>query len=110
MAKDLAIVLNNGSLNSAVATAMAAQKYRPLMVFAEVEQGAGSRARAAYDQQVAHFKPYREHTLRLTEALQKEGKVFELMIYPGKAHGISGKPAQLHVYKTITTFFEDKLR
>jgi dipeptidyl-peptidase 4 len=49
-----------------------------------------------------------EHTLRLTEALQKEGKVFELMIYPGKAHGISGKPAQLHVYRTITTFFETK--
>jgi dipeptidyl-peptidase-4 len=51
-----------------------------------------------------------EHTLRLTEALQKEGKLFELMIYPGKAHGISGKPAQLHVYKNITTFFEEKLR
>jgi len=65
MAKDLAIVLNNGSLNSAVATAMAAQKYRPLLVFAEVAQGAGSRARAAYDQQVAHFKPYREHTVAM---------------------------------------------
>lgn len=51
-----------------------------------------------------------EHTLRLTEALQKEGKLFELMIYPGKAHGISGKPAQLHVYRNITTFFEEKLR
>lgn len=50
-----------------------------------------------------------EHTLRLTEALQKEGKLFELMIYPGKAHGISGKPAQLHVYKTVTTFFEERL-
>jgi 7-cyano-7-deazaguanine synthase len=65
MAKDLAIVLNNGSLNSAVATAMAAQKYRTILVFAEVEQGPGSRARAAYDQQVAHFKPYREHTIAM---------------------------------------------
>jgi large subunit ribosomal protein L25 len=51
-----------------------------------------------------------EHTLRLTEAFQKEGRLFELMIYPGKAHGISGKPAQLHVYKTVTTFFDEKLR
>jgi 7-cyano-7-deazaguanine synthase in queuosine biosynthesis len=65
MAKDLAIVLNNGSLNSAVATALAGQKYRPVLVFAEVEQGPGSRARAAYDQQVAHFKPYREHTIAM---------------------------------------------
>jgi 7-cyano-7-deazaguanine synthase in queuosine biosynthesis len=50
-------------VNSAVATAMASQKYRTILVFAEVEQGPGSRARAAYDQQVAHFKPYREHTI-----------------------------------------------
>jgi len=65
VAKDLAIVLNNGSLNSAVAAALAAQKYRTVMIFAEVEHGAGSRARAAYDQQVAHFKPYREHMIAM---------------------------------------------
>ena len=53
MAKDLAIVLNNGSVNSAVVTALAAQKYRPIMLHAEVEQHPGSRVRAAYDQQVA---------------------------------------------------------
>ena len=63
MAKDLAIVLNNGSLNSAVVTALAAQKYRPVMIYAEITSQAGSRARAAYDQQVAHFKPYREYSL-----------------------------------------------
>ena len=63
MAKDLAIVLNNGSVNSAVATALAAQKYRPVMLYAEITPQAGSRARAAYDLQVAHFKPYREHSL-----------------------------------------------
>jgi 7-cyano-7-deazaguanine synthase in queuosine biosynthesis len=65
MAKDLAIILNNGSVNSAVATALAAQKYRPVMVFVEMTAKAGSRARAAYEQQVAHFKPYREHTLAM---------------------------------------------
>lgn len=63
MAKDLAIILNNGSLNSAVATALAAQKYRLVMLHAETLPQPGSRIRAAYDQQVAHFKPYREHTL-----------------------------------------------
>jgi hypothetical protein len=64
MAKDLALVLNNGSLNSAVTTALAAQRFRTILMYAEVAPGA-SRSRAAYDQQVAHFKPYREHTLAM---------------------------------------------
>jgi 7-cyano-7-deazaguanine synthase in queuosine biosynthesis len=64
MAKDLALVLNNGSLNSAVTTALAAQRFRTIMVYADIAPGA-SRAKAAYDQQVAHFKPYREHTLSM---------------------------------------------
>jgi 7-cyano-7-deazaguanine synthase in queuosine biosynthesis len=63
MAKDLAVILNNGSINSLVTTALATQKYRPIMLYAEIGAQTGSRARAAYDQQVAHFKPYREHTL-----------------------------------------------
>jgi hypothetical protein len=32
VAKDLAIVLNNGSVNSAVVTALAAQRFRPIMM------------------------------------------------------------------------------
>jgi hypothetical protein len=64
MAKDLALVLNNGSLNSAVTTALAAQRFRTILVYADVVPGA-ARSRAAYDQQVAHFKPYREHTLAM---------------------------------------------
>jgi 7-cyano-7-deazaguanine synthase in queuosine biosynthesis len=63
MAKDLAIVLNNGSLNSAVATALASQKYRVVMLFGETGSRGSERAKAAYEQQVAHFKPYREHAL-----------------------------------------------
>jgi 7-cyano-7-deazaguanine synthase in queuosine biosynthesis len=63
MAKDIAIVLNSGSVNSAVATALAAQKYRPVMLYAEAMQRPGSRMRVAYEMQVGHFKPYREHTL-----------------------------------------------
>jgi len=63
MAKDLAIVLNNGSINSAVVTALAAQKFRAVMLYAEVGETPGPRSRAAYEQQLNHFKPYREHTL-----------------------------------------------
>ncbi len=50
------------------------------------------------------------HTLQLAAALQDEGAVFRLMPYPGHAHGIRGQKAQLHVFKTITDFFEDELR
>ncbi len=63
MAKDLALILNNGSINSAVATALAAQKFRPILLYVETSAQPGSRACAAYDLQVAHFKPYREHSL-----------------------------------------------
>jgi 7-cyano-7-deazaguanine synthase len=65
MAKDLAVILNNGGMNSAVAAALAVQKYRPILVYAETAPGGAARARAAYDQQVAHFKPFREHTLAM---------------------------------------------
>jgi 7-cyano-7-deazaguanine synthase len=68
MPKDLAIVLNNGSMNSAVVTAMVAQRYRPIMIFADATPGTSGRQRAAYDQQVAFFKPYREYSVPIAHA------------------------------------------
>jgi len=72
MAKELAIVLNNGSINSAVTTALAAQRFRLVMlhmILAEGEdEGAetATRSRVAFDQQTGHYKPYREHVLELS--------------------------------------------
>ncbi len=51
-----------------------------------------------------------EHTLRLVQALEDEGALFQTSLYPGKAHGIAGKKAQLHLHKTLTHFFVDALR
>ena len=51
-----------------------------------------------------------EHTLRLVEALQTAGKTFDLQIYPGKAHGIAGRAARLHLYRTMDAFFERHLK
>ena len=65
MAKDIAIVLNNGGINSAVVTALAAQKFRIVLLHIESTEQTTSRLRAAYDLQLAHFKPYREHTLAM---------------------------------------------
>ena len=51
-----------------------------------------------------------EHTLRLIEALQNEGKLFDTVIYPGKAHGIAGRKARLHLYRSIDAFFDRHLK
>lgn len=65
MAKDLAIILDNGGINAAVAAALAAQKYRTILLYAETEPAGRPAAKGAYDLQVAHFKPFREHTLAM---------------------------------------------
>lgn len=63
MAKDLAIVLCDGGVNSSVAAMLAAQKYRLITMNADLGGQAESRKRAAYDMLVGHLRPYREHTL-----------------------------------------------
>jgi len=51
-----------------------------------------------------------ENSLRLIDALQGKGKLFDLQIYPGKAHGISGRVARLHLYRSVEVFFDRHLR
>jgi 7-cyano-7-deazaguanine synthase len=63
MSKDLAVVLCTGSVNSAVATTLAGQKHRLILLSADTGGSTGSRKRGAYDMLVTHFKPFREHTL-----------------------------------------------
>lgn len=64
MARELAMVLANGSLGSAVTCALAAQKYRTVMIFVEAAQNAG-RPGHAFDAMVQHFKPYRSHRISM---------------------------------------------
>jgi 7-cyano-7-deazaguanine synthase len=64
MAKDLAIVLCNGSINSAVTASIAVQKYRPVFVYGEtVTADQPTRQRLAYETLVAHFRPFRDHAV-----------------------------------------------
>ena len=90
MAKDLAIVLNNGNINSAVVTALAAQKYRPILLHAEIASLPGSRIRLAPEQQVAHFKPYREHLLDMPflAMVQPMGRPMSLLSDSRQSNGI----------------------
>jgi dipeptidyl-peptidase-4 len=42
-----------------------------------------------------------QHSVLLMETLQKAGIPFEMMAYPGKKHGIDGKPARVHLFEMI---------
>jgi len=50
-----------------------------------------------------------QNMFQIVDALQKEGKQFEMMVYPQKAHGVTG-PARLHLNQLMTDFFERKLK
>lgn len=39
----------------------------------------------------------------------KAGKTFDMMIYPMRQHGISDRPARIHLYKTMLEFWKDNL-
>jgi len=50
-----------------------------------------------------------ENTTALVAKLQKQGTLFEVMIYPGQTHGISGAPDRIHLWRTIADFFDRRL-
>ena len=50
------------------------------------------------------------NTTKLIKTLQDEGKLFELMTYPGSKHSMRGKNVKVHLNKTIVDFFNRKLK
>ncbi len=50
------------------------------------------------------------HSTKVFGALQQQGKLFEVMTYPGSKHAMFGQPVQTHLHKTITEFFERTLK
>lgn len=49
------------------------------------------------------------NSTRLMDALTSRGILYELMTYPGAKHGISGPRSQLHVFRTIEKFLQERL-
>ena len=47
-----------------------------------------------------------KHSTKLYKHLQDMAITFEVMDYPGKKHSIRGKSTGIHLYKTITNFFD----
>lgn len=52
-----------------------------------------------------HFR----NSERMAEALIDEGRRFDLMVYPGQAHGISAPSSRRHVFSTITSYLLEHL-
>ena len=50
-----------------------------------------------------------QNSMQLIKALIDDDKDFDLMLYPGKLHGISGSAARIHLFKRLTKFFEQNL-
>jgi len=48
-------------------------------------------------------------TARFIDALVEAGKVFDLLVYPGRSHGLKGGRARGHLFSAITRFFERRL-
>ncbi|GBL06042.1 dipeptidyl peptidase IV [Glaciecola sp. KUL10] len=49
------------------------------------------------------------HSTKLYKHLQDLAIPFEVMDYPGKKHSIRGKNTRIHMYRTITNFFDKHL-
>jgi dipeptidyl-peptidase-4 len=47
-----------------------------------------------------------ENSTVLIGALQAQGRPFDLMVYPGATHAVSGEARQIHLWRTITRFLE----
>jgi dipeptidyl-peptidase-4 len=50
-----------------------------------------------------------QNTVQMVDALIAAGQQFDLMFYPGKTHGISGKASRSHLYHLIQDHFQQAL-
>ena len=51
-----------------------------------------------------------QNTVQMTDALIKAGKVFRLMVYPNKTHGIAGTEARSHLFHMMEDFWNRELK
>jgi len=51
-----------------------------------------------------------DHSARMMAALQKAGRPFETMVYPGQTHAIRDPALQLHLWQTVMAFLERSLK
>ena len=50
-----------------------------------------------------------QNTLRIAQEFQLKGKLFDMMLYPGKNHSIKGKDTRYHLFRKLTDYFLNNL-
>lgn len=50
-----------------------------------------------------------QNAVQMIDALQREEKQFDMMMYPGRDHGISGDNTRIHLYRLLTNYVERNL-
>jgi dipeptidyl-peptidase 4 len=50
-----------------------------------------------------------QNAVQMIDALQREGKQFDMMMYPGRDHGIAGGDTRLHLHRLMTNYIERNL-
>jgi dipeptidyl-peptidase-4 len=51
-----------------------------------------------------------QNTMRMVQALIDAGKPYDLLLYPGKTHGIYGTAARVHLFRSIEEYLERHLK
>ncbi len=51
-----------------------------------------------------------ENSTRLYKALQDEGKLFEMIDYPGSKHSMRGEKVRTHLYRSLADFLDRQLK
>ena len=70
MPKAIAVVLSSGGLHSLVTAALASREYRVAMLHIQDGRASSAQALAAFEKQVAHFKPAKSWALELPHIRQ----------------------------------------
>lgn len=50
-----------------------------------------------------------QNSVQMADALERAGKQFQMLVYPGKSHAVTG-PVRKQLLESITTFFEENLK
>ncbi len=75
-----------------------------------VEAAAGLEGRLLLVHGTADDNVHPQNAMQLIDALIDAGKPYNLLLYPGKTHGVSGETAQRHLYRSIADFLDLHLK
>ena len=74
-----------------------------------IEYSANLKARLLMVHNIEDDNVLFQNTLQMAARLEKEDRLFEMIVYPQKSHGVSG-PVRRSLLEKTTAFFEENLR